>query len=79
MMQKMIFGTKIWEVLSTKGLVEEQVINGVHIQAATEAGKELGIVSVDRESKAGTHYQVLMYPQEVQKIIVEHYTVKDSD
>ncbi len=40
----------------------------------TEAGRELGIVSVDKESKKGNHYTVLVYPPAVQKLILEHYT-----
>lgn len=71
---KKIAGTRITEVLETMGLIEEKSYGGLHIKEATEAGRELGIVSVDKESKKGNHYMVLVYPPAVQKLILEHYT-----
>ena len=70
---KKIVGTRIWEVLAEKGLIGEKFVGGINQKYPTAEGKELGIVSVDKESVKGNHYTVLMYPPSVQKMIVEYY------
>lgn len=70
---KKIVGTRIWDVLAEKGLVGEKFLGGISQKYPTSEGKELGIVSVDKESAKGNHYTVLMYPPSVQKMIVEYY------
>ncbi len=69
-----IAGTKIFAYLESKGLVDEVFENGVHLKVGTPLGRDNGIRSVERISQAGNHYFVLMYPTEIQKMIVEHYT-----
>ena len=55
------------------GYVEERQIDGRVVQIQTELGLSKGIEAVERISKIGNTYTVLMYPPEVQKEIVEHY------
>ena len=71
---KHIFGTDIFRFLMQQGYVEERRIDGRSVQIQTESGLSKGIVAVEKTSKAGNVYTVLMYPQAVQKEIVEYYT-----
>lgn len=70
---KHIFGTDIFKLLTSMGYVEEQMIGGRFVQIQTELGLSKGIVSIEKISKRGNTYTVLMYPALVQKEIVEHY------
>lgn len=71
---KHIFGTDIFKLLTRKGYVEERQIDGRVVQIQTELGLSKGIVTIEKISKIGNAYTVLMYPPIVQKEIVEHYT-----
>ena len=71
---KHIFGTDIFRFLMQLGYVEERRIDGRTVQIQTDSGLSKGIVAVEKTSKAGNVYTVLMYPQAVQKEIVEYYT-----
>ncbi len=71
---KHIFGTDVFRMLAEKGYVKEQQIDGRLVQVQTDSGLERGITSAEKTSKTGTVYTVLMYPEAVQKEIVEHYT-----
>ena len=71
---KRIFGTDIFKMLTQVGYVEERQIDGRLIQIQTELGRSKGIVTIEKTSKIGNVYTVLMYPPVVQKEIVEHYT-----
>ncbi|MDO4340805.1 MAG: DNA helicase RecQ [Eubacteriales bacterium] len=73
---KHIFGTDIFKLLTGIGYVEERQIDGRTVQVQTESGLSRGIVTVEKISKLGNPYTVLMYPPEVQKEIVEHYVGK---
>lgn len=70
---KHIFGTDIYKLLTEKGYVEQQNIEGRFIQVPTETGQEKGIVVSEKTSEKGTVYTVLNYPPAVQKEIVEYY------
>ncbi len=70
---KRIFGTDIFRFLIQMGYVEERQIEGRTVQIQTESGISKGIVSVEKASKSGNVYTVLMYPPAVQKEVVEHY------
>ncbi|MBQ9990969.1 MAG: DNA helicase RecQ [Lachnospiraceae bacterium] len=70
---KHIFGTDIFKLLTRMGYVEERQVDGRTVQVQTELGLSRGIEAVEKISKIGNTYTVLMYPQEVQKEIVEHY------
>ena len=69
-----IFGTDIFRLLTEMGYVEERKIDGKVVQMQTESGLSKGIEAVEKVSKNGNPYSVLMYPPEVQKEIVEYYT-----
>lgn len=66
--------TKIWEILVSNGLTREDDTGGVHTKVQTDAGRDAGIVTVDKESKSGMKYQLLMYPESVQKLIVDWFS-----
>lgn len=70
---KHIFGTDIFKLLTEMGYVEERQIDGRFVQIQTESGLSKGIVTIEKISKLGNAYTVLMYPPIVQKEIVEHY------
>lgn len=70
---KHIFGTDIFKLLTSMGYVEERQIDGRFVQIQTELGLSKGIVTIEKISKIGNTYTVLMYPPLVQKEIVEHY------
>lgn len=70
---KHVFGTDIFKLLVGMGYVEERQIDGRAVQIQTESGLSKGIEAVEKISKIGNAYTVLMYPPEVQKEIVDHY------
>lgn len=70
---KHIFGTDVFKLLVGMGYVEERQIDGRVVQVQTESGLSKGIETVEKISKIGNAYTVLMYPPEVQKEIVDHY------
>lgn len=70
---KHIFGTDIFKLLCEMGYVEERQVDGRLVQAQTELGLDKGIKAVEKTSKNGNKYMVLMFPQEVQKEVVQHY------
>ncbi len=71
---KHIFGTDVFRYLTELGYVEEKKVDGRSVQVQTELGLSKGIETIERTSKLGNVYNVLMYPKEVQREIVEHYT-----
>ena len=70
---KHIFGTDVFRLLTEMGYVMERKVNGRVVQIQTESGLSKGIKAVEKISRLGNTYTVLMYPPEVQKEIVEHY------
>lgn len=70
---KKLAGTKIWEYLVSLDLVEERNVDGRFIKVQTDKGLEMGIQTIEKVSQAGNPYTLLMYPSEVQKMIVEYY------
>lgn len=70
---KHIFGTDIFKLLTEMGYVKEQQIHGRVVQIQTESGLSKGIVTIEKISKTGNAYAVLMYSPIVQKEIVEHF------
>ena len=75
---KHIFGTDIFRLLTSIGYVEERQIDGRFVQIQTELGVSKGIVTIERISKRGNTYTVLLYPPVVQKEIVEHYQAEKT-
>lgn len=69
----MKIGTDIFKLLTEMGYVKEQQIHGRVVQIQTESGLSKGIVTIEKISKTGNAYAVLMYSPIVQKEIVEHF------
>ncbi|MBQ9064850.1 MAG: DNA helicase RecQ [Blautia sp.] len=69
-----IYGTDIFSLLTERGYVEERVINGRLMQVHTEKGISKGISAVEKTSRTGNIYTILMYPPAIQKEVVEYYT-----
>ena len=65
--------TVIWDYLAEEGLVTEEEQEGRFVKFPTEQGWKRGIKTVDKVSQRGTAYQILMYPRDVQKMIVEYF------
>ncbi len=70
---KKIPATKLTEYLNESGLIIEQKRDGIFGKVATEMGANLGIKTIEKVSEKGYAYTLLMYPPQVQRIIVEHY------
>lgn len=70
---KKLTGVKIWEYLVSAGLAEEYNTDGRWLKIQTDKGQEMGIVTVEKESKMGNSYTLLMYPPKVQRMIVNYY------
>lgn len=70
---KRIYGTDIFKLLTGMGYVKECQVDGRTVQIQTDLGIAKRIETVEKISKIGNTYTVLMYPPEVQKEIVEHY------
>lgn len=65
--------TIIWEYLLSEGLTEEEEKDNKIQKARTERGTGMGIKIVDKINQKGEPYQLLMYPEAVQKMIVEYF------
>jgi len=63
----------IWEYLVAAGLTAEQQGQEGYIKVQTKQGLRLGIKTVDKISQNGCAYHLLMYPEAVQKMIVEYF------
>lgn len=63
---------QVWEYLAEKGYVEEKTIEGKTSKMPTELGISKGIKTVDMSSAKGYPYTVIMYPEVVQREIVEY-------
>ncbi|MCI8494883.1 MAG: DNA helicase RecQ [Lachnospiraceae bacterium] len=64
----------IWDYLVSAGLTQEQEQEGKIVKHQTQEGLKLGIKTVDKVSQNRGAYQLLMYPEQVQKMIVEYFT-----
>lgn len=63
----------IWEYLVAAGLVVEEQGPEGYRKVQTQQGLEQGIRTVDKVSQGGYAYQLLMYPESVQRGIVEFF------
>lgn len=63
----------IWEYLVNTGLTAEQQGAEGYTKVQTEQGLQMGIRTVDKVSQGGFTYQLLIYPEAVQKMIVEYF------
>lgn len=71
---KKITTTVIWDYLAAAGLTIEEDHEGQRVKIQTEKGLKAGIKTVDRISPQGFAYQLLMYPETIQEMIVEAFT-----
>lgn len=63
----------IWDYLVSAGLAVEEERDGRFVKVPTESGLEMDIKTVDKVSQSGFEYQLLMYPESVQKMVVEYF------
>jgi len=68
--------TKVIDFFIEKGYVDIEVEEGNVKKIASELGLESGIIVEDRVSYSGVSYQVLKYPMELQRLIVENLIKK---
>lgn len=71
---KKITTTTIWDYLVNVGLTVEKSQEGNIVKTQTEKGLKAGIKTINKISQKGFAYQLLMYPEMVQKMIVEAFT-----
>lgn len=65
----------IWEMLVNEGLTFEENRNGIFIKTATDKGLQAGIEIIRKINEQGFMYEVLRYPENVQRLIVEYFTL----
>lgn len=70
---KKIPATRLTEFLVEAGLIVPQERDGKFSKVPTDKGISLGIKSEERVSERGNAYTLLLYPPQVQKMIVENY------
>ena len=70
---KRLHGRDIVKLLKEKGYVEDRQIEGRDVQIQTELGLANGVVTVEKISRSGNPYKVLMCSPKIQKEIVEHF------
>ncbi len=75
---KKVTFTIIWDYLVMKGLTIEEDREGRLTKVQTEQGLKMGIKTVEKVSQNGYPYQLLMYPETVQKMIVEYF-IRDEN
>ena len=70
---KKLPATRLMEYLIAEELIVEKEQDSRFAKAPTEKGSELGIKVIDKVSKKGCAYTLLMYPANVQRMLVEHF------
>ena len=63
----------VWEYLLSCGYVEEINEDGKMNKVQTSLGFQKGIQMIEKISQKGYPYKILMYPEIIQREIVEHY------
>ena len=58
------------------GLIAEREQDGRLDKVATEAGRERGIKTIVKVSERGFSYANLMYPKNIQQMLVEYFVGK---
>ena len=76
---KKVSATSIWKYLVDEGYTLEANHEGVFKKEQTQKGLAAGIETVFRTSTAGTEYTLLVYPQMIQKMIVQHFVSIKSE
>lgn len=74
---KKLTNVRIEQFLTEAGLIyEKQSKNGLTLKFPTDNGIEQGIITEGRVSAKGNKYNVLKYPEWVQRMIVGYFSVK---
>lgn len=74
---KKLPATRLTEILVSEGLIVEKEQEGRFAKVPTEKGTELGIKIIDKVSEKGYTYTLLMYPINIQHMLVEHFISED--
>ncbi len=75
---KKVTTKEIWGFLVSEGLTFEENSNDTVMKKMTDKGSEAGIEIVHKISQSGIPYELLRYPQNVQKLVVDYF-VKEAD
>lgn len=70
---KKISSTRLTEFLVSEGLITEKEQEGRFYKAPTDKGNDFGITIIDKVSEKGYTYTLLMYPANVQRMLVENF------
>ena len=76
---KKLPATRLTEILVLEGLIIEIEKDGRFTKAPTKRGLEQGIKVVDKVSEKGNPYTVLVYPVNVQNMLIEHFIGEVDD
>lgn len=71
--------TRLTEILVSEGLIAKREQDGKSDKVPTEKGRERGVKSVTKVSEKGFSYVALMYPPDIQRMLVEHYIGQDNE
>lgn len=70
---KKVPATRLMEILLSEGVIEEREVSGRFYKLPTEKGIKIGIKVIEKVSKKGNTYPVLIYPQIIQQMLVEKF------
>lgn len=76
---KKLPATRLTEILVLEGLIIEREQDGRFTKAPTKRGLDQGIKVVDKVSEKGNPYTVLLYPVNVQNMLIEHFIGEVDD
>ncbi len=71
--------TRLTEILVLEGLIIEREQDGRFTKVPTKKGLDQGIKVVDKVSEKGNPYTVLVYPVNVQNMLIEHFIGEVDD
>ena len=75
---KKIPATRLTRILVSNELIVEKEQDGQTKKVPTEKGEKLGIKEVERVSQKGNPYTILVYPPNIQRMLVEHFVREDN-
>jgi len=71
---KKVTAKLLLEFLVSEDIIFEDNKDGYSAKKPTEKGSGLGLVTEDRVSQLGNTYQLIKYPKNIQRLIVQHFT-----
>ncbi len=75
---KKLPATRLTEILVSEGYIFEKQQDGRFVKAPTEKGIEEGIKEIDKVSEKGNAYTLLVYPEKIQRMLVEQYIREET-